>query len=61
MRRTSLRNSEYSYAILLERRLYGSETGLSFASFMAIGVPVALLNTLLTWLWMQFLFTDCCK
>nr|CAH0112211.1 unnamed protein product [Daphnia galeata] len=38
--------------------LYGSETGLSFASWMAIGVPVSFVTTLLAWLWLQLLFMD---
>ncbi|KAK4023544.1 hypothetical protein OUZ56_008949 [Daphnia magna] len=36
--------------------LYGSDTGLSFATWMAIGVPVALITTLLAWIWLQVLF-----
>ncbi|KAI9556377.1 hypothetical protein GHT06_018951 [Daphnia sinensis] len=38
--------------------LYGSDTGLSFATWMAIGVPVALITTLLAWIWLQVLFAS---
>lgn len=39
-------------------RLYGSETGLSFATWMAIGVPVAFSTTFFAWLWLQLLFME---
>ena len=41
--------------------LYGGETGMSFATWMAVGVPVAIINTFLTWLWLQALFMGCCR
>ena len=41
--------------------LYGSETGLSFATWMAVGVPIAVINTLLTWIWLQILFMRPCS
>lgn len=41
--------------------LYGGETGMSFATWMAVGVPIAIVNTFLTWLWLQALFMGCCR
>lgn len=41
--------------------LYGADTGISFATWMAVGVPVAIVNTLLTWLWLQVLFMGFCR
>lgn len=37
-------------------RLYGSATGLNFASWMAFNVPVMIINTTLAWLWLNLLF-----
>ena len=42
-------------------RLYGTETGLSFASWMAIGVPVALATTLLAWVLLLLFFASYLK
>lgn len=37
-------------------RLYGSATGLNFASWMAFNIPGMLINIFFTWIRLQFLF-----
>jgi len=39
--------------------LYGSNTELNFATWMVVGVPIAAINTLLTWIWLQIYFLGC--
>jgi len=36
--------------------LYGPNTELNFATWMVVGVPIAVINTLLTWIWLQTYF-----
>ena len=37
-------------------RLFGTSTGLNFATWMAFNVPGMLINLLFAWLWLQLLF-----
>lgn len=39
--------------------LYGSNTELNFATWMVVGVPIAVINTLLSWVWLQTYFLGC--
>ncbi|KAI9557042.1 hypothetical protein GHT06_016839 [Daphnia sinensis] len=36
--------------------LYGSDSGLNFATWMAFNVPGMLINTFFAWIWLQYLF-----
>jgi len=40
----------------LVKQLYGSGTGLNFATWMAFNVPGMLINIFLAWIWLLFLF-----
>lgn len=36
--------------------LYGSDSGLNFATWMAFNIPGMLINTFFAWIWLQYLF-----